>query len=93
MVPRVHNVLLMVHCVLKGVYLINNAGAIAGRRSYTEVIWPFHIVDLNCTGNERTVWDCPHNRLFGDYRCSPSNDASVRCQGLVIIMQECMHVQ
>ena len=62
--------------------IFNNTGAIAGRGSYTEGIWPFHIVDLNCTGSEGTIWECPHNGLYGVYTCGHTNDASVICQGL-----------
>ena len=57
-------------------------GAVAGRGLYTETVWPFHIIDLNCTGWERTVWECPHNGIFNEYSCPFTNDASVRCQGL-----------
>ena len=41
-----------------------------------------HMVDLNCTGEEQTVLDCPHNNLVKDYVCKSYEDASVRCQGL-----------
>ena len=59
-------------------------GAVAGRGSYTERIWPLHIVDLNCTGTERTIWECPHNDLYNVYTCGSINDASVICQGLCL---------
>ena len=61
------------------------AGAVAGRGSYTETIWPFHIIDLNCTGIEVTVWECPHNDLFETYSCASRSDASVRCRGICTI--------
>ena len=74
-------------CMLTAVVVctICYVGAVAGQGLYTDTIWPFHIIDLNCTGVERTIWECPHNGLFDDYSCSSRNDASVRCQGLLII--------
>ena len=62
--------------------LIKCIGAFAGRGLYTETVWPFHIIDLNCTGMEKTVWECSHNGLIDEYNCPFSYDASVRCQGL-----------
>ena len=47
-------------------------------------MWPFHIVDINCTGSERTVWDCPMNHLTHIHSCRQTRDASVRCQGMFI---------
>ena len=60
-----------------------HAGAVAGERLFTEAIWPFHIIDLNCTGSERTIWECHSNGLLGIYNCPSGNDASIRCQGNV----------
>lgn len=60
---------------------IHLVGAVAVRGAYTETVWPFHILDLNCTGNERTIWDCLFNNLINIHSCSQSDDASVRCQG------------
>ena len=34
--------------------------------------------DLQCTGNESRLFDCPHNGL-GNHSCSHSDDAGVRC--------------
>ena len=48
--------------------------------SYTESVWPIHINDLNCTGSEESVWECPHNGIVG-YSCNHRQDASVVCQG------------
>ena len=33
-----------------------------------------YIADLNCTGNEDTIWSCPHN-ILTDHTCSPSSIA------------------
>ena len=40
-----------------------------------------HIIDLNCTGSEQRLFDCPHNALVGIYSCGSTDDASLRCQG------------
>ena len=34
-----------------------------------------YIADLNCTGNEDSIWNCPHN-ILTDQTCSP---ASIAC--------------
>jgi hypothetical protein len=44
-------------------------------------VWPNHVIDLNCTGNESSIWDCPHNRLV-DRDCSTySKDGALSCAG------------
>ena len=64
-------------------YIKMYTGAVAGKVSYSESVWPFHIVDLNCSGTESTVWECPHNNVFDTYTCASTRDASVRCQGII----------
>ena len=61
------------------VYASINAGAIALFRVYPEPYRPMSIIDLNCTGNEFSVFDCPHNSLT-DRSCYTNNDAGVVCQ-------------
>lgn len=39
---------------------------------------PFRIIDLNCTGHEATIQDCPSNGL-DSYRCLSYHDAAVAC--------------
>jgi hypothetical protein len=56
-------------------------GAIGTTGSYTEGSLPMHIIDLNCTGSESRVLDCPHNGLSDVHTCDHRQDASVRCQG------------
>ena len=64
--------------------LLYNVGAIAGRGVYTESTLPMHVVDLNCTGSEQRLHDCPQNALVGVYSsCVNTDDASLRCQGLL----------
>ena len=54
-------------------------GASALTNSYTESTWPIHINDLNCSGSEESIWNCPHNGLIS-YSCSHYDDAAVSCQ-------------
>lgn len=53
-------------------------GAIAISRSYVTTVWPVHIMDINCTGLEGTIWDCALNN---GRACTRMQDASVQCQG------------
>ena len=41
---------------------------------------PFIMTDLNCTGEEATLLDCPYNGL-SNYNCPKRHDAVVVCQG------------
>lgn len=54
-------------------------GASALTGAFVETTWNALINDLNCTGNELSIWDCPHNGL-NDYSCGIYDDASVICQ-------------
>lgn len=36
------------------------------------------VTELNCTGEEETVLDCPHNGIEG-FSCDTNEDASVIC--------------
>ena len=56
-------------------------GAIAAHGTYTESTLPMLIIDLNCTGSEQRLFDCPHNSLVGIHSCGNGDDASLRCQG------------
>ena len=60
--------------------ILCHSGAIAAQGSYTEGVWHVHINDLNCTGSEQRVLECPHNGIVG-YSCNHRQDASVMCQG------------
>ena len=52
-----------------------------GATPFNEMIierdWSIAIKDLNCTGNESSIWDCPMNGL-SNYYCN--DDAAVVCQ-------------
>ena len=60
-------------------YYLIPSGASAQSNAYTEGNWYVHINDLNCTGEEKSIWDCPQNGLSG-YSCYHYQDASVICQ-------------
>ena len=62
-------------------HIIHTAGAIPVEGVYTESSLPMHIIDLNCTGTEQRLIDCPHNSLIGVHVCGVREDASLRCQG------------
>ena len=57
-------------------FLIQGAIAASG---YYIINKPFHIIDLNCTGVEETIWNCSHNGLI-NYNCPFTHDATIRCQ-------------
>ncbi len=52
---------------------------------FTETTWPIHIVDLNCSGHEDSIWDCSYNELLNDM-CNEDDDAAVICQCNKIII-------
>ena len=48
---------------------------------------PSHnIIDLNCTGNESSIFECPFNGLVGHYSCSNTRDANAYCQGIIALI-------
>ena len=59
----------------------NYIGASARTKVLTETTLPIHIMDLNCSGSEDSIWDCPYNELH-DYNdmCNEDDDAAVVCQ-------------
>ena len=40
---------------------------------------PFHVIDVNCTGEEEYIWDCSMNALLKQYTCNETNSAAVSC--------------
>ena len=61
-------------------YIIVHVGS-SVINGYGERTWPVHIIDINCTGLESSIWDCPHNAIQ-NYDCrSRYRDAAVTCVG------------
>jgi deleted-in-malignant-brain-tumors protein 1 len=63
-------------------------GAIGSSIVYTASTTLAHnIIDLNCTGTEVTILDCPNNG-FTNYNCSLNNDANaVFCESISLVTQ------
>ena len=55
------------------------SGSSSTGRLNTESYFPFHFIDLNCAGDEDSIWNCPSNNLT-QYSCLFYNDAAVACQ-------------
>ena len=43
-----------------------------------DYVFPHHFIDINCTGNESKLTDCPHNGLT-HYSCYSWHDAAIAC--------------
>ena len=43
-----------------------------------EFFLPHHFIDVNCSGNELKLSNCPHNGLT-HYSCSSWSDAGIAC--------------
>ena len=54
-------------------------GAVGSSIVYYSSATKHNILDLNCTGNENTILDCPYNGL-SNYYCSLSKDANIFCE-------------
>ena len=55
-------------------------GAIAiSRAAFGEGTGPIHLDNMECTGNEETLADCPHQGL-SVHNCGHGEDAGVYCQ-------------
>ena len=62
--------------------MIQLLGASAGTGSYTESHKSFHIIDLNCNGNEDTIFNCSYNNVQ-HRNCYYYEDAYVQCPGIL----------
>ena len=62
------------------VYRLLGATAYGGGYEYLR---PYYIIDLNCKGNESTVWNCSHNTK--SHRCYNNERARVYCPGIIIL--------
>ena len=45
----------------------------------SRIVRPFHVIDVNCTGDEASTWDCKMNGLLKQYTCNETNNAAVSC--------------
>ena len=63
---------------------------------YYDYYSPTRIYDLNCTGIENNIWDCPYCPYDDHYHfCSYYQDAAVICQcmyTIIICQQYCYHI-
>lgn len=66
-----------------------DAGAIATSGYLIEVAWPLLIGDVNCTGLEQGIWDCPISNISETHTCDGRKNASVRCQYMSTVPSNC----
>ena len=67
----------MYNCTCR--YSFNFTGAIViSHYYYYHYYYPVHVHDLNCTGTESSIWDCPYDNII-EY-CGYYEDAAVLCQ-------------
>uniref|UniRef100_A0A1X7UCA1 SRCR domain-containing protein n=1 Tax=Amphimedon queenslandica TaxID=400682 RepID=A0A1X7UCA1_AMPQE len=57
-------------------------GAIPASGSYSSLDLPVSILDLNCTGNESSLWECPYNGTVNFFNCPSNHDAEVICRNI-----------
>ena len=55
------------------------------RARFGEGTGPIFLDDVTCSGTESSLLDCTHSGI-GVHDCSHHEDASVRCQGIKIII-------
>ena len=68
-------------------------GALGPSAVHVSSSTPSHnIIDLNCTGNESSIFECPFNGLIGYYSCSNTRDANVFCQGILVSWSTCYRI-
>ena len=53
---------------------------------------PHYIADLNCTGNEESIWNCPHN-ILTDHTCSPASIACYEGNFILSLNQTCAYLE
>ena len=88
-------ILLMVSSVLMICcsFVILFQGALGPSAVQVSSSTPSHnIIDLNCTGNESSIFECPFNGLIGYYSCSNTRDANIFCQGILVSWSTCYRI-
>ena len=73
----------IVHDSVSNLYIFFK-GAIAASDSFFTDTWPVAIVQLNCTGQEKSLSDCMHLAASATNLCPSSHDSSVICQSMII---------
>ena len=64
------------------------------RAKYGQGIGPVWLNNVQCTGGERSLLDCPHSGWGNVGRCTHGNDAGVKClQTGEKIGAQCIHVE
>lgn len=69
---------IVLHIVAIRIVVLSYIGSLAIDRYYYESL-PYHLIDVNCTGNESTILNCPSNGLLGQYNCPSWHYATVAC--------------
>ena len=62
------------------------SGAIGLGKRYNEQYISHFIIDINCTGTEETIWDCPRDNVNV---CSSDKTALIICQGIIHELLHC----
>ena len=60
-------------------YAYNHTGAIATTGLFVDYEWPVGIFEVQCNGNESTIWNCSYTTIHDGQACSQYTDASVFC--------------
>ena len=60
-------------------------GAIATKNHYINYEWPIAFDELQCYGNESSIWNCSYIISDNGSSCTQSDDAAVICMGMFVI--------
>lgn len=63
----------------------NYLGSFALMNEFTDYTSPTVIFNINCTGQESSIWQCAHNML-DQGSCRENQDASVVCQSMPLFL-------
>ncbi|XP_019859778.1 PREDICTED: scavenger receptor cysteine-rich domain superfamily protein-like [Amphimedon queenslandica] len=68
----------------------SSEGSVAITESYYSGLVEIAIFDLNCTGSEKNIWDCPSNALVEQYTCSSNSYyAGIACHSSSVNLTNC----
>ena len=68
----------MIVSIINGYPLCHVVSEAIRYSTYGRGVGPFHLDDVHCTGDEESLFQCPHNGL-GIHDCGQYDDASVLC--------------